>query len=236
MSHDRRAGLPRAWVIALAASALLALPGCGKERPDAGLLWRLSNRAAVFAALAAAGVTAVAVGGRKGGASVGAIERRMHWVFAAAGLGCFLVAWHLAYRSDVVLRPSGEAPAERTDSERAAVLRALGKIQADPKAQVPLLVEALRDRSPAVRTAAIEALSQIGPPARDAAPALLEAYKASPGGAAPKQAAVVGEPHPAGWGSAEGFAVAGGLCLLASALSLRGRVAAPAREKSVADG
>jgi hypothetical protein len=35
------------------------------------------------------------------------------------------------------------------------------------------------------------------------------------------------EPHPASWGSAEGFAVAGGLCYLAAGLVVRGREPAP---------
>src|SRR5438067_375820 len=35
------------------------------------------------------------------------------------------------------------------------------------------------------------------------------------------------EPHPASWGSAEGFAVAGGLCFLAAGLVIRNREPAP---------
>jgi hypothetical protein len=39
----------------------------------------------------------------------------------------------------------------------------------------------------------------------------------------PKEPAPRVEPHPASWGSSEGFAVAGGLCVLAAGLVVRNR-------------
>jgi hypothetical protein len=149
------------------------------------------------------------------GGAMSLVESRLYWLFIVLGLGSFLMAWHLADR-DV------SQPSDPDDARRTGIMRALGQIDQDPKTRVPFLVEALKDKSPAVRRAAVEALGQIGAPAKDATPALQDAYKAK-SQAARSENTFRSEPHPAGWGAAEGFAVAGGLCFLAAALMWRNR-------------
>jgi hypothetical protein len=145
------------------------------------------------------------------------IEKRIHWPFIVIGFGCFLMAGQLTYRME------GRSGPVDSD-QRAAIIQALGQIDSDPKTRVAFLVEALNDKSPTVRRSAIAALGQIGAPARDAVPALLTAYKSETAGQSrgeTRQASSRPEPHPASWGSAEGFAVAGGLCFLAAGLVFR---------------
>jgi hypothetical protein len=149
------------------------------------------------------------------------IEKRICWLFIVIGFGCFVMAGQLTYRTEGRSGPDSD---QRPD-QRAAIIRALGQIGSDPKTRVPFLVEALKDKSPTVRRSAVEALGQIGAPARDAVPALLTAYKAEAAGERPgetRQASSRAEPHPTSWGSAEGFAVAGGLCFLAAGLVFGG--------------
>jgi nucleoside recognition membrane protein YjiH len=53
------AALRHVFRVAAVACATLSLPGCGEE-----LMWRQSNKAALFAALVAVCVVAVVAGGR----------------------------------------------------------------------------------------------------------------------------------------------------------------------------
>jgi HEAT repeat protein len=62
---------------------------------------------------------------------------------------------------------------------REAAALALGKMSANPKEAVPVLIEALKDKENAVRAAAARALGQLGPDAKDAVPALEELRKST---------------------------------------------------------
>src|SRR6185437_15518230 len=63
--------------------------------------------------------------------------------------------------------------------ERTDVIRLLGKFAADPKASLPVLSVALKERDPAIRSAAIEALRAFGAKAAPVLPQLLDLFAKS---------------------------------------------------------
>lgn len=223
MFHRGRTTSWRNGAILVAACALLLLSGCDREDRKEGMwLWRLSNKATLFAAVAAAVCFVLAAaheptGNLEGVTAVDHVERRIYWLFIVIGLGCFVTAWYLT-RQTGPFRTDERGADERAAEERARIIRALGRVKPDADDRVRFLVEALKDKSPTVRQAAIDALAELGPSAREATPALLDAYKTVRPSDPPPSRTSSTEPHPTSWGSAEGFAVAGGLCFLAAGL------------------
>jgi HEAT repeat protein len=79
---------------------------------------------------------------------------------------------------------------DRTAEVRTAAAVALGRIAAEPKENVPALMEALKDKSDAVKMAAARALGQFGVEARPAVEALRELAKVTQKGKNKKLAQV----------------------------------------------
>lgn len=89
-----------------------------------------------------------------------------------------------AFKSAIQEAQKTPLPPNVTDTDanglRKGILTALARIEPEPKARVPLWIDALKkDREPSVRAAAAAALGQLGPTAKAAVPALLDVQKQS---------------------------------------------------------